>query len=83
MIFFCGESIECFPGVASRFVLKIVVIILIALFVVSTTIHFVFHFPVFSLRKNLVSILKATYMLQPTTTSFVSLVNTCYMFRSY
>ena len=39
----CSESIECFPGTASKFFLKILVTIPVAPIIIGITVHFRFH----------------------------------------
>ena len=38
---FCSESIECFPGTASKFFLKLLVTIPVAPIITGTTVHFI------------------------------------------
>jgi len=40
---FCSESIECFPGTASKFFLKVLVTIPVAPIITGTIVHFRFH----------------------------------------
>ena len=40
---FCSESIECFPGTASKFFLKLLVTISVAPIITGTIVHFRFH----------------------------------------
>ena len=40
---FCSESIECFPGTASRFFLKLLVTIPVAPVITSVIVHFRLH----------------------------------------
>ena len=41
--FFCSESIECFPGTASKFFLKLLVTITVAPIITGIIVHFRFH----------------------------------------
>ena len=40
---FCSEYIECFPGTASKFFLKLLVTIPVAPVITGTIVHFRFH----------------------------------------
>ena len=40
---FCNESIECFPGTASKFFLKLLVTIPVAPIIIGIIVHFRFH----------------------------------------
>jgi len=40
---FCSESIECFPGTASKFFLKLLVTIPVSLIITGIIVHFRFH----------------------------------------
>ena len=40
---FCSESMECFPGTASKFFLKLLVTILVAPIITGIIVHFRFH----------------------------------------
>ena len=40
---FCSESIECFPGTVSKFFLKLLVTIPVALIITGTIVHFRLH----------------------------------------
>ena len=40
---FCSESIECFPGTASKFFLKLLVTIPVAPIIIGIIVHFRFH----------------------------------------
>ena len=40
---FCSESIECFPGAASKFFLKLLVTIPVAPIIIDIIVHFRFH----------------------------------------
>jgi len=40
---FCSESIECFPGIVSKFFLKLLVTIPVAPIITGTIVHFRFH----------------------------------------
>jgi hypothetical protein len=42
-VVFCSESIECFPGIASRFFLKLFVTIPLAPIITGIIVHFKFH----------------------------------------
>ena len=48
---FCSESIECFPGTALKFFLKLLVIIPVAPVFTGTTVHFRFHIRSISIHK--------------------------------
>jgi hypothetical protein len=48
---FCIESIECFPGIASRFFLELFVTISMAPVMTCITAHFRFHFRCISIPK--------------------------------
>jgi len=37
---FCSESIECFPGTASKFFLALLIIIIIIIITTTTNLHF-------------------------------------------
>ena len=50
---FCSESIECFPGTASEFFLKLLVTILVAPIITGTIVHFRFHIRCISIHKLL------------------------------
>jgi hypothetical protein len=50
---FCSESIECFPGVASRFLLKLFVSIPVAPIITGVIVHFRFHIRCNSIPKRL------------------------------
>ena len=50
---FCSESIECFPGAASKFFLKLLVTIPVAPITTGTIVHFRFQFRCISLHKLL------------------------------
>ena len=50
---FCSESIECFPGTVSRFFLKLLVTIPVALIITGTIVHFRFHICCISIHKLL------------------------------
>ena len=50
---FCNESIECFPGTASKFFLKLLVIIPVAPIIIGITVHFRFHIRCISIHKLL------------------------------
>ena len=49
---FCSESIECFPGAASKFFLKLLVTIPVAPIITGTIVHFRFHIRCISIHKN-------------------------------
>jgi len=49
----CSEYIECFPGTASKFFLKLLVTIPVALIITGTTVHFRFHIRCISIHKRL------------------------------
>ena len=40
---FCSESIECFPGTASKFFFQLLVTILVAPIITGTIVYFRFH----------------------------------------
>jgi len=50
---FCSESIECFPGTASKFFLKLLVTIPVAPIIIGITVHFRFHIRCISIHKLL------------------------------
>ena len=50
---FCSESIECFPGTASRFFLKLLVTIPVAPIITGIIVHFRFHIRCISIHKLL------------------------------
>jgi len=50
---FCSESIECFPGTASKFFLKLLVTIPMAQIITGTIVHFRFHIRCISIYKLL------------------------------
>ena len=50
---FCSESIECFPGTASKFSLKLLVTIPVAPIITGTIVHFRFHIRCTSIHKLL------------------------------
>ena len=50
---FCSVSIECFPGTASRFFLKVLVTIPVAPIITGTIVHFRFHIRCISIHKLL------------------------------
>ena len=50
---FCSECIECFPGAASKFFLKLLVTIPVAPIITGTIVHFSFHIHFISIRKLL------------------------------
>ena len=50
---FCSESIECFPGTASRFFLKLLVTIPVAPIIIGIILHFRFHIRCISIHKLL------------------------------
>ena len=50
---FCSESIECFPGTASKFFLKLLVTIPVAPIITGTIVHFRFHIRCISIHKLL------------------------------
>ena len=50
---FCSESIECFPGTASRFFLKLLVTIPVAPIITGITVQFGFHIRCVSISKPL------------------------------
>ena len=50
---FCSESIECFPGTASKFFLNLLVTIPVAPFITGTIVHFRFHIRCISIHKLL------------------------------
>ena len=50
---FCSESIECFPGTASKFFLKLLVTIPVAPIITGTIVHFRFHICCISIHKLL------------------------------
>ena len=50
---FCSESIECFPGTASKFFLKLLVIIPVAPITIGIIVHFRFHIRCISIHKLL------------------------------
>jgi len=50
---FCSESIECFPGTASRLFLKLLVTIPVAPIITGIIVHFRFHIHRISIHKHL------------------------------
>ena len=50
---FCSESIECFPGTASKFFLKLLVTIPVAPIITGIMVHFRFHIRCISIQKLL------------------------------
>ena len=48
---FCSESIECFPGISSKFFLKLLVTIPVALIITGIIVHFRFHIRCISIHK--------------------------------
>ena len=50
---FCNESIECFPGTASKCFLKLLVTIPVAPGIIGIIVHFRFHIPCISIHKLL------------------------------
>ena len=50
---FCNESIECFPGTASKFFLKLLVTIPVAPIIIGIIVHFRFHIRCISIHKLL------------------------------
>ena len=50
---FCSESIECFPGIVSKFFFKLLVTIPVAPIITVTIEHFRFHIPCISIHKLL------------------------------
>ena len=50
---FCSESIECFPGTASKFFPKLLVTIPVAPTITGTIVHFRFHIRFISVHKLL------------------------------
>ena len=50
---FCRESIECFPGISSKFFLKLLVTILVAPVITGIIVHFRFHIRCISVPKLL------------------------------
>ena len=47
----CSESIECFPGTAYKFFLKLLVTIPVAPIIIGIIVHFRFHIPCISIHK--------------------------------
>ena len=50
---FCGESIECFPGTASKFFLRLFVTISVAPIIIGIIVHIRFHIRCISVHKRL------------------------------
>ena len=50
---FCSESIECFPGTASKFFLKLLITIPVAPIITGMIVHFRFHIRCISIHKLL------------------------------
>ena len=50
---FCSESIECFPGTASKFFLKLLVTVSVAPIITGIIVHFRFHIRCISIHKRL------------------------------
>ena len=57
---FCSESIECFPGIVSKFFFKILVTIPVAPIITGTILHFRFHIRCISIHKLLYFIILIT-----------------------
>ena len=51
IVVFCSESIEYFPGTASKFFLKLLVTIQVALIITGIIVHFRFHIRCISIHK--------------------------------
>ena len=49
---FCSECIECFPGTASKFFLKLLVTIPVAPIITGINVHFKFHFRYISIHNS-------------------------------
>ena len=54
---FCSESIECFPGTASKFFLKLLVTIPVAPIITARIVYFRFHIRCISIHKLLLLLL--------------------------
>ena len=50
---FCSESIECFPGIVSKFFFKLLVTVPVAPIITGTIVHFRFHIRCISIHKLL------------------------------
>ena len=50
---FCSESIECFPGIVSKFFFKLLVTIPVAPIITGTIVHFRFHIRCITIHKLL------------------------------
>ena len=50
---FCSESIECFPGIVSKFFFKLLVTIPVAPIITGTILHFRFHIRCIAIHKLL------------------------------
>ena len=50
---FCSESIECFPGTASKFFLKLLVTIPVAPIIIGIIVHFRFHIIIIIIINNM------------------------------
>ena len=50
---FCSESVECFPGIVSKFFFKLLVTIPVAPIITGTIVHFRFHIRYISVHKLL------------------------------
>ena len=48
---FCSESVECFPGIASKFFFKLLVTIPVAPIITGTIVHLRFHIRCISINK--------------------------------
>ena len=72
---FCTESIECFPGTASKFFLKLVVTIPVAPIITGIIVHFRFHIRCISIHKLLYFIFFSTFLLHN-----ISVCGYCHIF---
>ena len=50
---FCSESIECFPGIVSKFFFKLLVTIAVTPVITGAIVHFRFHIRCISIHKRL------------------------------
>jgi len=69
---FCSESIEWFPGTASRFFLKLLDTIPVAPIITGTIVHFRFHIRCISIHKHLYLNLLLLLLLLLSSTSTLS-----------
>jgi len=84
---FCSESIECFPGTASKFFFKLLVNIPVAPIITGTTVHFRFHIHCTSIQKlrylNFFSASVCTTFLPAGIVTNISVNVSLYVFKHY